>query len=322
MDEHEDSVNEYVELVEECYYPGQDVPEGFGVRDTARNTNFRFRTDSLNPLKLLMMRELMEAVTTGLSTAEHLLTRITILFGIWSRHISDGANLLAASVKALSLKIYKIFIIVIAYVASYICEFSELLYYYLPDRALSRFPEPKNRTISCFNCDKCRYFFRFHKDELRTLLIRWQVPDIFECGYRHIISGEAAMLIFLHRLMHGDNFETMQLVFGGDGVRRYGGIIHVFTEHLFQKFYNKISGNSMAIYKDHIDSFRAAIWRKVVTTRIYDAVNNTVTYLEILFEHFRICGFLDDTRKCYCRVGTEPTRLWDFVHDIQRAFYT
>ena len=264
----------------------------------------------------------MEAVTTGLSTAEYLLTRITILFGIWSPHISDGANVLAASVKALSLKIYKIFIIVIAYVASYICEFSELLYYYLPDRALSRFPEPKNWTISCFNCDECRYFFRFHKDELRTLLIRWQVPDIFECGYRHIISGEAAMLIFLHRLMHGDNFETMQLIFGGDGVRRYGGIIHVFTEHLFQKFYNKISGNSMAIYKDHIDSFRAAIWRKIVTTRIYDAVNNTVTYLEILFEHFRICGFLDDTRKCYCRVGTEPTRLWDVVHDIQRAFYT
>ena len=76
----------------------------------------------------------------------------------------------------------------------------------------------------------------------------------------------------------------------------------------------------MAIYKDKIDNFRAEIWRKVVSTRIYDAVNNTVMYMEILFEHFRICGFLDDTRKVMCQVGTELTRLWDSVHYIQRAF--
>ena len=85
----------------------------------------------------------MEAVTAGLSTANHLLSQITVLFGIFARHISDGAGVLETSVKALFLKIYKMFIIVMAYVASFICEFSELLYYYLPDRTLSEFPEPK-----------------------------------------------------------------------------------------------------------------------------------------------------------------------------------
>ena len=50
--------------------------------------------------------------------------------------------------------------------------------------------------------------------------------------------------------------------FGGDP-RRFIYSIRLMTDHLYDTFYQKISGDSMIMWMTYIDSFRLAIWMKM-----------------------------------------------------------
>ena len=80
----------------------------------------------------------------------------------------------------------------------------------------------------------------------------------------------------------------------------------------------------MAQWLLRIDEFRAVIWENVIRGRTLETSNsedNMVT-LDILFESFRIFGFLDDTgfRTTVPDIGARRRLL--FFYDIQRALYS
>ena len=63
---------------------GAEVPAGMGVRDTVRNTNFRFRHDALTPSDISELTDLNEAISIGLHVGSFLQLQIISLFGVWS----------------------------------------------------------------------------------------------------------------------------------------------------------------------------------------------------------------------------------------------
>ena len=125
--------------------------------------------------------------------------------------------------------------------------------------------------------------------------------------------------------MHGNRYRCMMAVFGGDGVCRYGFIISSFVDHLYDKFYHMISGNSLAMYVEHVDTFRHAIWSALmdgIKIELDDELGNVRTrVLNIVFSLFRIFGFIDDTGILTYRAGVEPTMVQQWMYGIQRAYY-
>lgn len=85
-------------------------------------------------------------------------------------------------------------------------------------------------------------------------------------------------------------------IFGGDP-RRFTYLIRLMTDHIYNNFYHKISGDSMWQWIPYIQDFRYAIWyhiQHLVTTEETNAVCRYVS-LNIPFNTFCIFDFLDDT---------------------------
>ena len=307
-----------------------DSGESAAPRDTQRNTNWRHRQNALDPEHLYQMQYLRTLAECFLSGARDGLLRLyclNVLRVYYNRH---GRGDLVSSVRRSIAKTMSLTIVMTSLCFLYICDFEEMLYYFpseLPSPGPH--PPPTNRSIDCFDEEYCRFLFRFKKSELRSLLNYWRVPNLLrvvESGrYAYFVTGEEAMLIYINRLMHGNRFRCMMAVFGGDGVRRYGFIIRSFVDHLYDNFYHKISGNSLAMYVEHVDTFRHAIWSALmdgIEIELDDESGNVRTrVLDIVFALFRIFGFIDDTGIPTCRPGVEPTMVQQWMHDIQRAYY-
>jgi hypothetical protein len=109
---------------------------------------------------------------------------------------------------------------------------------------------------------------------------------------------EEMMLIFLHYIRTGMPFTTMaRTTFGGDP-RRYSYYIKATTNHLYDTFYHKISGDSMRQWLPFIDDFRSAIWQQLLSGIVNErrANGSEIDYEVYLpLPTFRIFGWLDDT---------------------------
>ena len=76
------------------------------------------------------------------------------------------------------------------------------------------------------------------------------------------------------------------------------------TDHIYESFYHKISGDSMRYWIPYVPDFRHAIWNKVTNGVTIELSNNEeskdgrggrVYHVDMPYESFRIFGFLDDT---------------------------
>jgi hypothetical protein len=115
--------------------------------------------------------------------------------------------------------------------------------------------------------------------------------------------------------------------FGGDP-RRYSHYVKAITDHLYETFHHKISGDSKRQWRASIDDFRTAIWDQLllglINERRSDGTEvNYEVYLPL--ETFRVFGWLDDTdlgtdRPRAARTGTEEDEAGQ-LHDTQQAFY-
>ena len=138
------------------------------------------------------------------------------------------------------------------------------------------------------------------------------------------------MLLYLTDLRKGDPYTRLaRYTYGGDP-REFTYMTRAFTNHLYETFYHKISGNSMEYWIPYINEFRRAIWRRLVsgnvTTTEYDEFEaeereTTRHYVDVPFENFRIFGFLDASGYEGPRPGDEATRFEGIDEDIQRVFY-
>lgn len=138
------------------------------------------------------------------------------------------------------------------------------------------------------------------------------------------------MILLLILISHGFDYVHISKYIMGGNPRRYSEIMNIIVDHLYNNFFHKISGQSLSIYlPEKVHLFRKAIWNKLrrgacMVERMHNNILRSREYVfhDIPFETFRYFGFIDDTSLKMARPGDEPTRFYDFIHDIQRAFFS
>ena len=96
--------------------------------------------------------------------------------------------------------------------------------------------------------------------------------------------------------------------------------IHYFVNLLYRKYYHLISGQSLRLWTNQIDTFRGAIWRKIAFN------DDGIQDLTITLDNFRVFSFLDTISHKTCMPGTGPldnsNKRRPNAYNIQRAFYS
>jgi hypothetical protein len=186
-----------------------------------------------------------------------------------------------------------------SYIISWMMCYAELTILTIEDhiyfvRRRNRFMPVRRQMIASLDQNEAENLTGFMKAQLQLLYLHWRVPDEFHEGGHYTFEGEECMLVFLADLRKGQPFTWMaKYVFGGDP-REYTFMVRAFTNHLYETFYHKISGNSMEYWIPHVHDFRRAIWNRLVrgcvTTIDYDEWNNAEEtshhYVQIPFENF------------------------------------
>ena len=162
--------------------------------------------------------------------------------------------------------------------------------------------------------------------QLHALFLHLRIPNSFVVRRRHTFNGEESLLHYLYwNRKGGTKLEMSRNMFGGDS-RRFTYSIRYISDHLYKTFYHKVSGDSMRMWVPHIESFRRAIWHKLVTGATIEedgrSGDRRQITLDIPFETFRIFGFIDDTGFRTTAPGREARRVYGFFDDVQRSFYS
>jgi hypothetical protein len=194
-----------------------------------------------------------------------------------------------------------------------------------------RFPDLSHNTIESFGNNEARDMTGLSSAQLHRLYIHLRVPDHLSYVHRYSFIGEEA---FLHYMVFNRMGETKLKMsrnyFGGDP-RRFTYSIRLMTDHIYDTFYHKISGDSMRYWIPSIPDFRLAIWNKVTNGVTVELANNgenddgcgdRVYHVDMPYESFRIFGFLDDTGFRTTAPGIGVRRRLGFNDDVQRSFYS
>jgi DDE superfamily endonuclease len=194
-----------------------------------------------------------------------------------------------------------------------------------------RFPA-RNTTIDELSDQQAEDLTGFNKAQLHLLVVAWRLPEILRPppGQRRtFFPREEALIKFLNWLRHGHTFIHMAAyVFGGDP-RIYTFIMRCMVSHLYTTFYHKVSGDSLRMWMPYLDVFRGAILLHLRNQAQIDVLSNipglaaeAAAFLQSLPETFRIFGFVDDYGVQTAAPGYSARRHQDFLHDIQRAYYS
>ena len=213
----------------------------------------------------------------------------------------------------------------------YFLDYMRIAYYPEANRYYSFTPQ-RNRKINDLSDREARDMTGLSLAQLRKMFLHFRIPEHFIYEPRRLrFTGEES---FLHYLVFNRIGETKLRMsknyFGGDP-RRFTYSIRLMNNHLYDKFYHKVSGDSMRLWVPYINSFRFAIWEKLNGTQTvedtFDSTTNEVDTsrlisLDIPFETFRIFGFLDDTGFRTTVPGLSTRRTFGFHDDVQRSFYS
>ena len=177
--------------------------------------------------------------------------------------------------------------------------------------------------------NECRSMTGLSMLYLTLLLIHLRIPGYLR-DYRsqRLLHGQVSFLHYMTYNRLGLTMLQLSLYhFEGDP-RRFTYAIRAVSKHIHNKFYHKISGQSLRQWIPYIHQFREAIWKNIdsggtleTTTRNNDSTSSLV-YIDISFETFRMFGFVDDTGFRTTASGIEARRRYGFHDDIQRPFYS
>eukprot|EP00956_Cyclotella_meneghiniana_P018837 scaffold31724_cov60-Cyclotella_meneghiniana.AAC.5 len=215
-------------------------------------------------------------------------------------------------------------------------SFGELALLYAEDltvfvRRHHRFPPKRHRRLSEINRHDCYVWFGLAPEQLRQLLHHLRIPN--QCrgnNSAHVFGGEECFIISLYHMIKGAPFTEMsRTVFGGDP-RYFSTMFDIMIDHLYLTFYNKISGTSLSQWiPRHLHRCRQLIHDALNSSALYEteylngqAVNETFVYHDFDFDTFRLFGFFDDFGFPCGRPAAAASRRENFLHDIQRAFYS
>ena len=295
-------------------------------RDLLRRTNWLHRVDALRIHDIREMRLLWEA-TSMIQDYCH-------MFVIWANVIMSVIN---SSTNGVGNHLHKVLETIMSILQMLLsegyCYFLDYMKiaYFPESNCYVTFPPIKNRYIDDLSDNVAREMTGLSLSQLHTLFIHLRIPDMLSYELRYRFTGEECLLHYLLFNRIGEMKLRMSTNYFGGDPRRFTYSIRIITQHIYNTFYHKISGNSMRMWMPYVTDFRRAIWNKLnegatVTERdSHDGENNpvrTIVNLSIPFDAFRIFGFLDDTGFRTTATANETRREYGFYDDVQRAFYS
>lgn len=298
----------------------------YGIRRTLRRTSWLYRDDALTPSRV---RDTIDLFISSL-----LLYESSLFIFIWIVALSVSIQYWCENARNYILQ-SKLYLFLVGLLDWTLCQgyrflldIEDALYFIRRRRQFS--PEVK-RSISSLSPSEAYEYTGFSKRNLKKLHRHLRFPPLFQCG-GFIFSGEEVLIMYLHKIRHGQSYTAMaRETFGGDP-RRITYIVRAAVNHLYNNFYHKISGKSLNMWTPWITVFRYAIWLKLVDGAILEVTRDVgdgwihvyhvqTAAIWIAFELFRVFGFVDDYGVATARPGDSPTRQFGFIDDIQRAFY-
>ncbi len=117
-----------------------------------------------------------------------------------------------------------------------------------------------------------------------------------------MFGGEECFIVFLHHMIQGKSFTSMaRELFWGDP-RNLSKMFDAMNDHLYNLFYNKISGTSLKQWvPSKVDLCRQLLYDSLSDGVIEELVYNNGEVMDwswilhhFKFESFCIFGFLDD----------------------------
>ena len=196
---------------------------------------------------------------------------------------------------------------------------------------IERFPVVKRTKIDDMTSSECRELTGLSSNQLKKLFLHLRFPNRMVYPRRYSCSGEESFLHFMVYLRLGETKLRMSTNYFGGDPRRFTYTIRMVTNHIYSKFYHKISGDSMRMWIEQITDFRHAIWSRLSNGGSIEEAsgndrqnnsNDQIVFLSIPRDSFRIFGFLDDTGFRTTAPGRSLRRRYGYNIDIQRSFYS
>lgn len=181
----------------------------------------------------------------------------------------------------------------------------------------------KNRRIEDWNDVDARAYLLFSTDELRHLknhLFDSQPTDSFTWN-DHKFTYEETLLIACDYMANATKYQRMKDTFGGNWTN-FSGPVNFFARYLHQKYYNRLSGDSLHYWAPWVPKFREQLWKWVC----FDDDGNKIDGINVPFDEFGVFGWIDCNQNETCRPGGGPINDNDDrrpeENQIQRAFFS
>ena len=168
-------------------------------RRPVRDTNFRHRHDALTPLDILEIQRLRQSITEKLSIVldtvifSSLLASHTML-EVQNGNVDYAARIIAAATSGLHDLISE-------EVYTKMMQLLALEYTMSEGRIITLCRQPRRRTIDSLETGWAYQHTRHTKDQLRTVLRHWRVPEfiVYSTDARHVYceSGETCLIVTL-----------------------------------------------------------------------------------------------------------------------------
>jgi hypothetical protein len=171
--------------------------------------------------------------------------------------------------------------------------------------AMEVFPALRNRSLDEISEGDAHRLTRFWKEQLQSLLHHWSIPGVIVAGTnRYTFTGEEMLIVSLSKIGAGLSWTLLcKDIFGGNP-RRWSPGFKWLINHLFINVYHKISGRSMELWLDELDSFKQAILNRLVQlahpmeAEYFENIGHPERAQYVIHcqpEFWRVFGFLDDT---------------------------
>ena len=121
----------------------------------------------------------------------------------------------------------------------------------------------KKRKIADLTDSEAYDWTRFTKEQLYKLKDLFHLYGRFTVHFSHHFDSEFVLILSLSYYSSAESFSTLRCKFGGNP-DFFASVVKEFTQHLYELFYNKISGDSLRFYsEDEYRDFSAAIYERV-----------------------------------------------------------
>ena len=121
------------------------------------------------------------------------------------------------------------------------------------------FPDLSHNTIESFDNNEAREMIGLSSAQLLRLYPHLRVLDRLSHAGRYSFTGEEAFLHYIVYNQMGEKKLKMSCNYSGGDPRRFTYSIRLMTNHIYETFYYKISGDSMRYWIPSVPSFRLAI---------------------------------------------------------------